>query len=288
MNYQSSGFNSLFFIIDNMHISLLQTDLVWEDKEANLLHLQQQLELLPALTDLVILPEMFTTGFSMNTHSLAEPSDGHTVRTLQQLALRYKTALAGSFMACHPIAGTSPLFYNRGFFITPEGKNYFYDKHHLFRMGQESLHFTPGNNRPIIHYQGWNILLQVCYDLRFPVWSRNQNNEYDLLIYVANWPTARRRAWDTLLAARAIENQCYVCGVNRTGTDGYQLSYNGGSALYSPKGEKLASVADEHEGMTSRHLQLDELQHFRQKFPAWKDADHFQLLVENENKSMTI
>ena len=273
-----------------MRITLQQTDMAWEDKRNNLLYLQQQLELCQNNTDLVVLPEMFTTGFSMHTEWLAEPNDGPTLQTLQQLSKQYHTALAGSFIAYepahNPVQGTS--YYNRAFFITPEGESYFYDKRHLFRMGQESRHFTSGNTRPIISYRGWNILLLICYDLRFPVWSRNLDNQYDLLIYVANWPTARRHAWDTLLAARAIENQCYVCGVNRVGTDGYQVSYNGGSVLLHPQGTAIATAADSRQDQVTCQLNLEELQMYRQKFPAWKDADHFSLRTENKEENMTI
>ena len=144
-------------------------------------------------------------------------------------------------------------------------------------MGREAEHFSAGDKRLIIPYRGWNICLLVCYDLRFPVWSRNVNNGYDLLIYVANWPVPRRLAWDTLLRARALENQCYVCGVNRTGTDGYHLEYNGGSRVYSAFGEEIASLPDGQEGIATTTLNPVSLNQFREKFPVWKDADEFHL-----------
>ena len=144
-------------------------------------------------------------------------------------------------------------------------------------MGREAEHFSAGTKRLILPYLEWNICLQVCYDLRFPVWSRNINNEYDLLIYVANWPISRRPIWDTLLRARAFENQCYVCGVNRTGTDGYHLEYNGGSKIYSAFGEEIASLPDGREGIATATLNLSALRQFREKFPVWKDADEFHL-----------
>lgn len=189
-----------------MRISILQTDIVWENKQENLRRLREKLETLRGTTEIVVLPETFSTGFSMNTASLAEPTTGETIATLRQWSEEYRLALAGSYIACETASeGGKPSYYNRAFFLTPEGNAYYYDKRHLFRMGHETEHFTPGNRRPIIRYRGWNILLLVCYDLRFPVWSRNTSNEYDLLIYVANWPIPRRKVWDILLQARALE-----------------------------------------------------------------------------------
>ena len=203
---------------------------------------------------------------------LAEPVSGITVRILKELAADFQLALCGSF-----ICSERSNYYNRAFFITPEGEEFYYDKRHLFRMGNEAEYFSSGNNKLIISYRGWNICLLVCYDLRFPVWSRNVNNEYDLLIYVASWPQARRLAWDTLLCARALENMCYVCGVNRIGVDGNKLIYNGGSVVFSAKGEVLASVPDGEEGIETVSLSLISLQQLRDKFPVWKDADAFRL-----------
>lgn len=263
-----------------LRISILQTDIAWEEKQENLRRLHEELEKLHGETDLVVLPETFSTGFSMDTARLAEPTDGATITTLRQWAAAYQCAIAGSYVACDESdrkgqAGETPRYYNRAFFLTPEGEAHFYDKRHLFRMGNETEHFTPGNRREIISYRGWNILLLVCYDLRFPVWSRNTDNAYDLLIYVANWPAARRRVWDVLLQARALENICYVCGVNRTGHDGNQLAHDGGSAIYSPKGETLLRLPDHEAGSGTTALSFQALQSFRKKFPAWKDADRF-------------
>lgn len=263
-----------------MRVSILQTDIVWEDKQANLRLLHDKLTMLNEDTDLVVLPEMFSTGFSMNSSMLAEPVDGTTIEMLQQWAKEFGVAITGSFIA-HDMLRQSgkPHCYNRAFFITPEGENHYYDKRHLFRMGSEPEHFMPGKNpRHIIQYRGWNILLLVCYDLRFPVWSRNINNEYDLLIYVANWPESRQSAWDTLLRARAIENQCYVCGVNRIGTDANNISYKGGSVIYSPKAEVMTHVPDNQEGISTSTLDLSALKTFRERFPVWKDADRFKLI----------
>lgn len=255
-----------------MKITIVQTDIVWENRQENLRMLRRKLETIGGTTEIVVLPEMFSTGFSMNSKELAEPLSGETIGTLKQWAEEFNLAIVGSY-----IAADGDRYYNRAFFLTPEGEEFYYDKRHLFRMGQESQHFSAGHCRLVIRYRNWNICLLVCYDLRFPVWSRNQNNEYDLLIYVANWPAARRDAWDTLLKARAIENLCYVCGVNRVGTDGQQLPHSGGSVVYSPKGAILSSVPDDKEGIATVTLDLSALHAFRDKFPAWKDADTFAL-----------
>ncbi|WP_291527807.1 amidohydrolase [Bacteroides sp. UBA939] len=262
-----------------MRVTLLQTDIVWEDKQENLRRLRKKLETLRGATEVVVLPETFSTGFTMDTQRLAEPASGETITLLRQWAAEFRLAIAGSYIACDKdtVRGKDKTYYNRAFFLTPEGETYYYDKRHLFRMGNETEYFTAGNRRPVISYRGWNILLLVCYDLRFPVWSRNVNNEYDLLIYVANWAVPRRRVWDVLLQARALENISYVCGVNRIGTDGDQNSYNGGSVIYSPKGQLLADVPDNEEGIATATLDLSALREFRNKFPAWKDADSFSV-----------
>ena len=256
-----------------MRITLIQADIAWEDKQENLRRLRLCMEKQAGKTDLIVLPETFTTGFSMNVERLAEPLPGPTIGLLQQWSSKYGIALAGSFIARH----TDGSIRNRFFFLTPDGQAAYYDKRHLFRMGKENLHFRAGTERPIIHYHGFRILPQICYDLRFPVWSRNVNNEYDLIIYVACWPEARRQVWDVLLQARALENQCYVCGVNRTGTDGNGFAHNGGSIVYSPKGERLASIPDGHEGMATVNIDLESLRHFRQKFPVLDDTDTFSI-----------
>lgn len=269
-----------------MRISILQTDIVWENKQENLRCLREKLTALRGTTEIVVLPETFSTGFSMNTTGLAEPATGETITTLRRWAEEFQLALAGSYIACEADAtGEHPTrYYNRAFFLAPEGDAYYYDKRHLFRMGHETEHFTSGHQRPVISYRGWNILLLVCYDLRFPVWSRNVNNEYDLLIYVANWPVPRRRVWDILLQARALENICYVCGVNRIGKDGREVPHNGGSVVYSPKGELLATLPDDEEGIATADLSLPTLQAFRQKFPAWKDADSFVISSDSSSR----
>ena len=255
-----------------LKISIVQTDIAWENKQENLRMLREKLHALRGTTEIVVLPEMFSTGFTMKSREFAEPVSGITVRILKELAADFQLALCGSF-----ICSERSNYYNRAFFITPEGEEFYYDKRHLFRMGNEAEYFSSGNNKLIISYRGWNICLLVCYDLRFPVWSRNVNNEYDLLIYVASWPQARRLAWDTLLCARALDNMCYVCGVNRIGVNGNKLIYNGGSVVFSAKGEVLASVPDGEEGIETVSLSLISLQQLRDKFPVWKDADAFRL-----------
>lgn len=279
-----------FSFMNQLRVSILQTDIAWENKQDNLRRLREKLETLRGKTEIVVLPETFSTGFSMNAGSLAEPVTGETISTLCRWAAEYQLAIAGSYIACDEDAPCPhlSLHYNRAFFLAPEGDAHFYDKRHLFRMGSESKHFTAGNRRPILSYRGWNILLLVCYDLRFPVWSRNANNEYDLLLYVANWPAARRKAWDILLQARALENMSYVCGVNRIGMDKNLFPHSGGSVIYSPKGELLASVPDNEEKIATAKLDLSSLQAFRIKFPAWKDADPFKIYYDETNENQTL
>ena len=266
---------------DILRVTLLQTDIAWEDKEQNLHFLRQQLDALRGTTDLIILPETFSTGFTSHVQSLAEPITAATIGTLQQWATQYDVALTGSFLACDDVQlhGEATHYYNRAFFLTPDGCTYYYDKRHLFRLGGEGHSFTAGSQRPVISYRSWNILLQVCYDLRFPVWSRNQNNEYDLLLYMANWPASRRRVWDILLPARAIENQCYVVAVNRVGKDPY-CEYCGGSAVISPYGHTLAACADGQEECAGALIDMGELEAFRKKFPVLDDADEFSLTTD--------
>lgn len=262
-----------------LRISILQTDIQWEDKKTNLRRLREKLQALRGETEIVVLPETFSTGFSMNVEEMAETTEGPTIRLLRQWAAETGIALTGSFIACDE-GKEGKVFCNRAFFLTPEGETFYSDKRHLFRMGNEGEHFQAGNRRTIVHYRGWNLLLLVCYDLRFPVWSRNRKNEYDVLLYVANWPASRRQVWDVLLQARALENMSYVCGVNRIGTDGNGLWHNGGSAIYSYRGERLADIPDGEEGVATTTLDSNALRKFRERFPAWKDADTFILTQE--------
>ncbi len=256
-----------------MRISLIQYDIVWENKDANLNFLFPLLKSLTGKTELVVLPEMFSTGFSMKSESLAEPMTGLTINTLKQWASDFGFAIAGSF-----ICTENELYFNRAFFVTPDSQVYHYDKRHLFRMGDEPNYFHPGNEPTILTYHGWNIRLAVCYDLRFPVWLRNRENAYDLLLLVANWPTARIQVWDNLLTARAIENQCYVCGVNRIGTDGLGLPYEGHSMLIDARGKCILRTPDNQCEICTTEIELEKLHLFREKFPVWKDADNFNFV----------
>lgn len=255
----------------DLRISLVQQDIVWEDKQANLAYIHRIVVDLSGKTDIVIFPEMCTTGFSMNTHALAETVEENTISLLKGWSQEYGMAICGSF-----IAKDNGLFYNRAFCITPTNQ-YFYDKRHLFRMGREPEAFSSGKKRVVFELNGFNICLLVCYDLRFPVWARNIGNEYDLLIYMANWPTARAKVWDTLLTARALENMCYICGVNRIGEDGNGLKHSGGSKLVDARGENILSLALNQTQVGTVSISKQELQEFRVKFPVWKDADEFEI-----------
>ena len=255
-----------------LRISMIQSHIIWEDRDENLGCFGELLRRVSGKTDVAILPETFTTGFSMEVERLADTMDGPTIPAIKGWASKYKMAIAGSF-----IVKEEGRYYNRAFFVTPEGDLSYYDKRHLFRMAGEDKHFTAGDQRLIVRYKDWNICLQVCYDLRFPVWSRNVNNEYDLLIYVANWPEARKKAWKSLLQARAIENMAYVCGVNRVGIDGKGFVYRGDSLIFSPKGKKLADAGKREEITRTCTLDKTELEEFRMKFPAWEDADAFSI-----------
>lgn len=261
--------------MNQLRISLLQRDIRWEEKETNLRAVRITLEKLSGQTEIAVLPEMFSTGFSMQVERLAESNDGPTLSTLRQWSRELKIAVTGSFIACEKTGTGEKRYFNRGFFITPEGECTCYDKRHLFRMGHEGLHYHPGEKRCIVQYRGWNIALFICYDLRFPVWCRNRENGYDLALFMANWPEQRREAWDILLKARAIENLSYVCGVNRIGTDGNGYRHSGGTAAISYKGEVMAAAGDCSEEAITITLDKDKLNGFREKFPAWKDADTF-------------
>jgi len=256
--------------VQDLTISLLQTPLAWHDPAANRAHFGELLQSLPAETDLAILPEMFTTGFTMDAEGLAEPMAGPTPGWMAAMARETGITLCGSL-----VIEDEGHFFNRCIWASPDGNHRHYDKRHLFRMAGEHEHYTAGTERLIVELNGWRICPLVCYDLRFPVWSRGIN-EYDLLIYVANWPAARRSAWTTLLPARAVENLCYVAGVNRVGRDGNGIDYAGDSAVYDFLGNALADSGDKA-GAETVTLDHDALRRYREKFPAWRDADGFRL-----------
>ncbi|MDR1724223.1 MAG: amidohydrolase [Tannerella sp.] len=258
---------------DLLRISIVQSHIIWEDVAENISYYGELLRRLRGKTDLAVLPELFTTGLSLRVAELSEPNDGRTVTALKKYAADYNLAVTGSFMAAD-----GGKYYNRAFFITPDGREFYYDKRHLFGMAGEDKCFSPGMKRLIVDYRGWKICPLVCYDLRFPVWSRNVDNEYDLLIYVANWAESRKKVWKSLLQARAIENMCFVCGVNRIGVDAREFKYHGGSLIYSPKGKKIIGIKEEEETIVTKVIKKEDLNSLRAKFPAWKDADKFELL----------
>ena len=256
-------------------LSIIQSNLFWEEKTTNLRMLEEKIKSIDQKTEVVVLPEMFSTGFSMKPTELAEPMDGETVEWMKRVSNENGIVLTGSI-----IIEEEGKFYNRLIWMLPNGQYGQYDKRHLFAYGEEDKHYSPGNKRLIASVKGWKINLLVCYDLRFPVWARQQSTaagpEYDVLIYVANWPERRSHAWKTLLCARAIENQCYVIGVNRVGSDGNNIYHSGNSLVIDPLGQVLYHMADEEDIFTIP-LQKEKLEEARTKFPFWKDADNFKI-----------
>ncbi len=254
-----------------MKLAIVQSDIFWEEKFRNLEKLGKIISEITSDTDVVILPEMFNTGFSMNAAHLAEPPGSVTFEWMKSVSGMGNFAICGSY-----IIREGSFFFNRWVFVSEEDKVYTYDKRHLFSPGNENKTFTRGRKRVVFSYRGVRICPNICYDLRFPVWSRNRN-DYDLLINSANWPESRREVWTTLLKARAIENQCYVAGVNRIGTDGEGLKYFGDSLILSPKGEVIAAGESDKESLISGEIVIAELERFRKKFSVWKDADEFNI-----------
>jgi len=259
-------------IKDILRITLAQVNLVWENPEQNRSNFEMQIRQLSGKSDLVILPETFTTGFSMRAHDLAEPMDGPTVNWMFSLSRITGLAIGGSL-----IIKENDLYYNRFVFVTPDGDISHYDKRHLFSIGGESISFTAGNEKLIVDFHGWRIALYICYDVRFPVWCRNVKDT-DLMIFAANWPASRNEVWKTLLKARAIENQVYVAGVNRIGKDGNDISYIGESQILNSRGEMLSGSDRTIDGYLSYEISLKELNDFRAKFPVANDADQFLII----------
>lgn len=265
--------------MSTLSITLIQTNLHWEDKPANLARLEQKIMAIPGKTEVVVLPEMFSTGFSMQAAKLAETMEGDTVQWMKRVAAAKRIILCGS-----AIIEEAGAFYNRFLWVQPDGKIGFYDKRHRFAYAGEDNYYTSGDKRMIVQVKGWKINLQVCYDLRFPVWARQQQDgypEYDVLLYVANWPERRSLAWKTLLAARAIENQCYVVGVNRVGDDGNGIHYSGDSAVIDPLGAVLYTK-NESEDTHTIVLDKQPLLETWEKFPFWKDADAFKIMTSHD------
>jgi omega-amidase len=261
---------------ETLKVCMIQTVLHWENQEKNLAHFETIFRSLPS-TDLVVLPEMFTTGFSMNC-SLADQNSS-TLLWMQSMSKQFNFAIIGSSMT-----EDKGRFYNRLHFVEPSGKFYVYNKKHLFSIAGEDKYYSAGEERLIVDYYGWKICPMVCYDLRFPGWSRNQeltestiNPVFDLLIYVANWPQKRATAWTTLIAARAIENYAYCIGVNRVGEDGNQIPHSGNSAAIDPTGSILVETSNGKDEILCIELDKIYLEKFREQFPAWKDADNLLL-----------
>lgn len=259
----------------DLSITTVQTNLHWEDGPANLQMLEEKIRSLQG-AQVVVLPEMFSTGFSMRPEQLAETMEGPTVRWMRALAAEKNIILTGSV-----IISENGSYYNRLVWMLPNGKAGHYDKRHLFAYAGEDKHFAPGTKRLVARVGGWRILLLTCYDLRFPVWSRQQINngkpEYDVLLYVANWPERRSYAWRSLLVARAIENQCYVVGVNRIGEDGNGIYHSGDTMLIDPMGEVLFHVAHA-EDVSTHTLVWEKMEQVRNTLPFWKDGDRFSLI----------
>ncbi|TAL80985.1 MAG: amidohydrolase [Bacteroidetes bacterium] len=266
-----------FLIINDFHdktimkISIIQTALAWEDKSTNFKNLGDLISQLNNKTDLVILPEMFNTGFSMNTSRLGESACAETFIWMSDIAEKGNFGLCGSY-----IVKEGEKYYNRWVFISPEKESWYYDKRHLFSIAGEDKIFSPGRKKLIFKFRGVRISPYICYDLRFPVWSRNRN-DYDLMINSANWPESRISVWNTLLKTRAIENQCYVAGANITGTDGEGIKYCGDSVIINPKGEIINSANQNEETVITGDISISDLSDFRKKFPVMNDADNFTI-----------
>lgn len=269
-----------------MEVTLIQTALHWENREKNLAHFDNLLNSISKKSDLIVLPEMFTTGFTMNPEKLAEPANGPALAWLIQKASQKNCVITGSVAV-----EENGKFYNRLFWVEPNGAVSSYNKRHLFRMADEDQHYSAGENKLIKTIGEFKICPQVCYDLRFPVWSRNTftipiaigtngsyTAAYDVLIYVANWPEVRSYPWKQLLIARAIENQCFVIGVNRIGADGNSIAHSGDSMVINPRGEIISTTKSNEESIETVTLDEAYLSEFRKVFPVGLDADGFKLL----------
>ena len=254
----------------DLRLALVQTDIAWHDAQANRARFAQLLDQARG-ADLIILPEMFTTGFSMQSATLAEPEEGASQVWLREQAERLQAVVTGTLI----IQAADGSYRNRLLWAQPDGQVLHYDKRHLFRMAGEHEHFTAGDEQALFEIKGWRVRPLICYDLRFPVWSRDPEST-DLLFYTANWPAARRNAWNRLLPARAIENLCYVAGINRVGVDGQGYPYSGDSQVLDFLGDSLLD-AGEGDGVFQISLNAQKLARFRERFPAWRDADGFAL-----------
>ncbi len=261
-----------------MNITLIQTELAWEDRKKNIEHFRKLFNSVPEESQLVVLPEMFTTGFTMDPEKNAEPSNGAALEFMREMAALKNATVAGSVSV-----SDNGNFYNRLFWTGPDGSVQHYDKRHLFRMAREDQHYTAGNKKLLTEIGGWKFCPLVCYDLRFPVWSRNRfingSWDYDVLIYVANWPESRIQHWKHLLIARAIENQCYVVAVNRIGQDGNKFAHSGSSMVVNPRGEVVSNIPEHKEMITMQTLDKKYLEEYRKIFPLGLDTDDFTIAV---------
>jgi len=267
-----------------LHLTALQLDLAWHQPAENHRRIENLLAAEQKIGDLLILPEMFSTGFSMDAASQAEEMYGPSMQWMQRVAREYHTCVVGSL-----IIREKGKFYNRFLAMDANGLVAQYDKRHPFSLAKEHLTYQPGKTFVTFTYKGWRICPQICYDLRFPVWSRNRrlpdgSLSYDLLLYVANWPEKRVHHWESLLVARAIENQCFLVGVNRVGLDENQLNYVGGSMIVNPAGQQLDYNRGEVKALNAR-ISLQDLQAYRQKFAFWMDADEFEI---KESETLSI
>ncbi|MBI3520213.1 MAG: amidohydrolase [Bacteroidetes bacterium] len=260
--------------MEDLIITTIQTHLFWEDADKNLMHLDAKIDAVAEPTDIIVLPEMFTTGFTMNPSKLAEEHEGRGLQWMLKKAKEKNCVLVGSISV-----KDKEQFYNRLYWASPDGTYLFYDKRHLFQMGGEHQHYAAGSKKLIIDYKGWKICPLICYDLRFPVWSRNRKSQtYDVLIYVANWPEVRSYPWKQLLIARAIENQSYVAGVNRIGEDYNNIRHSGDTGIINPRGEWISTTKAHEDRTETVRLSYDYLQEFRKVFPVMMDADEFDLV----------
>lgn len=259
--------------MQTLKVTLIQSQLYWEEVDKNLDMFSQKLSQLHAPADLIILPEMFNTGFSMDAENLAEEMGGKSMMWLTEAAEKNSCVIVASLIIKERVR-----YYNRLIWMQPDGSFSYYDKRHLFRMAGENQYFAPGATRLIVDLKGWQFCPLICYDLRFPVWSRNRG-DYDVLIYIANWPELRSSAWKALLIARAIENQAYVLGVNRVGIDGLGKTFSGDSAAIDAQGRILSRIPSHQESVETVELDYRELQNFRKEFQAMQDADEFDIKV---------
>jgi predicted amidohydrolase len=266
--------------LENLTVTIIQTHLHWQNREANFEHFEKLIDTIEGKTNLIVLPEMFTSGFTMDAKAVADKSDGEVLAWMKSKAKKKGAVIVGS-----TVIEENRAYYNRLLWVKPDGTFEYYNKRHLFRMAKENEHYAEGKSRLISKLDDWRICPLVCYDLRFPSFSRNvnwtkefeRNHQYEVLIYVANWPKRRSHAWKSLLVARAIENQCYVIGVNRIGVDGNEIPYSGDSMIINPLGEIVSKTIPNQESVESVELNLKDLKDYRIAFPAIHDADEFEL-----------